>query len=56
MGCASSVEAALKNVKGVSRASINLKAGKASVEYDPAVAKEQDLVKAVKAAGFGATI
>ena len=55
-GCATTVETALKSVKGVSSASINLKAGKASVEHDPAVAKEQDLVKAVKSAGFAATL
>ncbi len=56
MGCASSVEAALKGVKGVSKASVNLQAGKATVDHDPAVAKEKDLVKAVTEAGFKATL
>ncbi len=56
MGCASSVEAALKGVKGVSNASVNLKAGKATVDHDPAVAQEKDLIKAVTAAGFKASL
>ncbi len=56
MGCASSVEAALKGVKRVSNASVNLKAGKATVDHDPAIAKEKDLVKAVTDAGFKATV
>ena len=56
MGCASNVENALKKLKGVSKADINLKAGKVAVAFDPAVAKEQDLVKAVKDAGYGASL
>lgn len=52
-GCAGSVEKALKGVSGVSSASIDLKGGKATVEYDPASASEEDLAEAVRKAGFG---
>ncbi len=49
-----SVEKALKGVKGVTAASVDLKAGKAVVDFDPALAAEKDLTKAVKNAGFSA--
>ena len=52
-GCSDNVEKALKGVEGVTAASVNLKAGKAVVDYDPAKASEQKLAKAVKDAGFG---
>jgi copper chaperone CopZ len=51
-GCAGSVERALKGVKGVSAAKVDLKASQAKVEYDPAVANENDLAKAVTKAGY----
>jgi Cu+-exporting ATPase len=54
-GCASNVEKALKGVKGVSSASIDLKGSKALIEFDPAVADEKKLMEAVKKAGYGAT-
>ncbi len=53
-GCSANVEKALKGVTGVSTATVDLKAGKAVVEYDPSLAGEKDLVKAVKNAGYGA--
>jgi copper chaperone CopZ len=52
-GCAANVEKALKGVAGVSTATVDLKAGKATIEYDPAKTSENDLVKAVKKAGYG---
>ena len=52
-GCASNVEKALKGVAGVTKATVNLKAGNAQVEYDAAKATDQDLIKAVKGAGYG---
>jgi copper chaperone CopZ len=51
-GCAGSVEKALKGVKGVSAAKVDLKAGKATVDYDPALTGENDLAKAVTKAGY----
>jgi copper ion binding protein len=52
-GCSARVEKALKNVAGVASADVDLKAGQASVEYDPARTNEKDLAKAVKDAGYG---
>ena len=52
-GCAGNVEKALKAVAGVSKTAVDLKAGKATVEYDPAKTSEKDLAKAVKNAGYG---
>jgi copper chaperone CopZ len=52
-GCAGNVEKALKGVVGVASATVNLKAGKASVEYDPTKTNDTALAKAVKNAGYG---
>jgi copper ion binding protein len=52
-GCAANVEKALKGVAGVSAASVNLKEGKAVVEYDPAKTNGKEIAKAIKNAGFG---
>jgi copper chaperone CopZ len=52
-GCADSVEKALKGVQGVAAATVDLKGGKATVEFDPSLAGDKDLAKAVKNAGFG---
>jgi copper chaperone CopZ len=53
-GCSSSVEKALKGMKGVSAAKVDLKAGKATVDYDPEAVNEKEMAAAVKKAGFGA--
>ena len=53
-GCSANVEKALKGVKGVASASVDLKSSKAVVDYDPALAGEKELVAAVKKAGYGA--
>jgi copper chaperone CopZ len=52
-GCAANVEKALKGVTGVEAANIDLKAGKAIVEYDPSQTDEKALASAVKKAGYG---
>jgi len=52
-GCAANVEKALKGVAGVSKATVNLKAGNASVEYDSDKTSDKDLATAVKQAGYG---
>ncbi len=52
-GCSANVEKALIGVTGVSSAKVDLKAGKATVEYDPAKTNEKDLANAVKKAGYG---
>jgi Cu+-exporting ATPase len=51
--CAGAVEKALSGRHGVSRAAVNFAAEKATVEYDPSVAEEKDLVKAIEDAGYG---
>jgi Cu+-exporting ATPase len=51
--CAGAVERALSGSHGVSKAVVNFAAEKATVEYDPATAKEKDLVRAVEEAGYG---
>ena len=52
-GCSANVEKALKGVAGVSAASVDLKGGKATVEYDPAKTNEKEMAAAVKKAGYG---
>ncbi len=54
MHCVGIVESSLKRVHGVSEVKVNLATGKARVAFDPARAHASDLVKAVKAVGYGA--
>ena len=54
-GCAGNVEKALRGVKGVSAASVDLGASQASVQYDPAKTNPKALADAVKKAGYGAS-
>ncbi len=54
--CAGAVESALKARHGVSKANVNFAAEKATVEYDPAVIGEKDLVRAIEDAGYGVAI
>lgn len=51
--CAGTVEEALSKRPGVSRAVVNFAAEKATVEYDPSVITENDLILAVEDAGYG---
>lgn len=53
--CARSVEKALKQVKGVSEASVNFPAQKAYVTLDNDVTSTDELLRAVKSAGYTAT-
>jgi len=50
--CVAHVEGALKGVKGVMEASVNLATEKATVEFDPTQAGIPDLVAAVQGAGY----
>lgn len=52
--CVARVEAALKQVPGVSDASVNLAAERASVKYDRSQATVEQLVAAVESAGYRA--
>ncbi|MDA8337154.1 MAG: heavy metal-associated domain-containing protein [Peptococcaceae bacterium] len=51
--CRTVVEQALMKVPGVSRAEVDLTAGKALVGYDPALVTRVRLVRAVEDAGYG---
>lgn len=50
--CVTIVEKALRDVSGVAQATVNLDQGRAFVTYDPAKAGFEDLVQAVKTAGY----
>jgi P-type Cu+ transporter len=52
--CAASVEKALKEVKEVSSAKVDLSANQANVGYDPAKTNPKTMAEAVKKAGFNA--
>ena len=51
--CVKRVEDALRGQKGVSQANVNLANEKATVTYDPAQVSVEDMVHAVKDAGYG---
>lgn len=53
--CVSSVEKALKNVDGVTRATVNLTLETATVEIHPYQEARQNLIKAVEKAGYEAS-
>jgi|Deesub1362A_J573_1020465.scaffolds.fasta_scaffold00029_99 copper chaperone len=54
-GCVAAVERALLGVNGVAAAVVNLQAGQARVDYDPARTGREELVQAVVRAGFKVT-
>ena len=51
--CARRIEKALMRTEGVSAANVNLAVEKATVEYDPASAEPDALIRAVEDAGYG---
>lgn len=54
--CASHIQTALAEVKGVHRASVEYETGKGVVEYDPALVQPEALVKRVDETGYKATV
>lgn len=54
--CSSRVQRALASRPGVSDAAVNLLMGSATITYDPARARADDLVEAVRATGYGAEL
>ncbi len=54
--CAGIITRALKKVPGVKDANVNFAAEKAAVVYDEGAATDEDLIKAVKKTGYGATV
>ena len=53
--CAARIEKKLNRLDGVT-ATVNFATEKASVDYDPDVVEPDDLVAAVEAVGYGATV
>jgi Cu+-exporting ATPase len=54
--CSALITRKLKKTAGVEEANVNFAAAKARIRFDPAITKEQDLIAAVKAAGYGAVV
>jgi len=52
--CPPRVENALRSIPGVRNAHVNLANAYASIDFDPARAKVQDLVRAIRSAGYSA--
>jgi len=54
--CVRRIEQALAKVPGVAEANLNLATEKATVTYDPTLVKEEELMEAVSAAGYKASL
>ncbi len=54
--CVAKIEKALKALDGVTEARVFFNTGRIEVEHDPGVVKAEDLVKAVRAAGYEARV
>jgi len=52
-GCASNVTHALKAIAGVRDVMVSVRAGEAAVEYDERMTSPDQLISAVKDAGYG---
>ena len=54
--CATAVERNIEKVPGVNRANVNLSTERASVEYDPGLAKISEIVTKIEKAGYGIAV
>ena len=54
--CAIIIDKNLKKNEGVKDSNVNFSTSKATIEYDDKLLREEDLISAVKKAGYGATI
>ncbi len=54
--CIAKIERALKDVNGVAGAKVFFNTGRIEVEHDPALASADELVKAVRGAGYEAKV
>ncbi len=50
--CVSKIEKSLKSLDGVQTATVHFNTGRIEVEHDPALVKAEELVKAVRKAGY----
>lgn len=55
-GCANTVTAAIKEVKGIKSVSVDHRSGIADVEYDNGMVISSDVIKAVEKAGYHAQV
>jgi copper chaperone CopZ len=53
-GCAAAVERAARAIAGVVSATVDLAASRGTFGFDPAVVSVADIIKAIRAAGYGA--
>ena len=54
--CVAKIEKALKALNGVENATVFFNTGRIEVQFDPALIKNDDLVKAVRTAGYEAKV
>ncbi|RDU37647.1 heavy metal translocating P-type ATPase [Neobacillus piezotolerans] len=54
--CSARIEKGLNRMEGVTNASVNLALEKATVEYNPSVLSDRDIIKKVEALGYGAIL
>jgi len=54
--CVSRIEKALKEIDGVSEATVSLEENRADVKYDSEMVKSEDMISAVEEAGYSASI
>ncbi|OCA88207.1 copper-translocating P-type ATPase [Bacillus sp. FJAT-27225] len=54
--CSTRIEKGLKRMDGVANANVNLALEKATVEYNPSLLSERDIIKKVEDLGYGASI
>jgi copper chaperone len=54
--CVAKIEKALKSLDGVQAAKVHFNTGRIEVEHDPQDASDEDLVKAVRSAGYEARV
>ncbi len=55
-GCAASIRQALSDVRNVNSVAVDLKSGIATIESSDDSSIADDLIRAAKSAGFGATV
>ncbi|WP_409272233.1 heavy metal translocating P-type ATPase [Neobacillus sp. SCS-31] len=54
--CSTRIEKGLNRMEGVTKASVNLALEKATVEYNPSVLSDRDIIKKVEGLGYGAIL
>ncbi|WP_316572373.1 heavy metal translocating P-type ATPase [Neobacillus sp. YIM B06451] len=54
--CSTRIEKGLNRMEGITKASVNLALEKATVEYNPSVLSDRDIIKKVEALGYGAIL